>query len=251
MATAMLLKQRSNCSVTVIEAEKELALHQTGNNSGVIHSGLYYKPGSLKAKNCVEGRERMYGFCEQNNIKYERCGKIVVAATEEEISPLKMLEERGKANGLMGIKRLRGDEIKEYEPNAAGIAGLYVPETGIVDYKQVTDKYADIFKSSGGEVKTGCRFISLGKDSTQLVAETTCGDIKCRLLVNCGGLYSDRIANLCGIKAGLQIVPFRGEYYKLKKEKEHLVKNLIYPVPDPDFPFLGVHFTRIDRKSVV
>lgn len=250
MATAMLLKQRSNCSVTVIEAEIELAMHQTGNNSGVIHSGLYYKPGSLKAKNCVAGRERMYNFCEQNNIKYERCGKIVVATSDDEIPVLKMLEERGIANGLKGLKRLGGDEIKEYEPYAAGLAGLFVPETGIVDYKKVTDKYAEIFRTSGGEVKTGSRFISLEKDSSQLVVETTRGDFSCSLLVNCGGLYSDKIAKLCGIEPGLQIIPFRGEYYKLKKEKENLVKNLIYPVPDPEFPFLGVHFTRMMKGGV-
>lgn len=250
MATAMLLKQNSRYSITLIEAESVLASHQTGNNSGVIHSGLYYKPGSLKAKNCVEGRERMYRFCEENNIKHERCGKIVSATSENEIAILNMLEERGKANGLKGIKRLRDDELRDYEPHAAGIAGLYVPETGIVDYKKVTEKYADIFKASGGIVETGCRFLSLEKDSSQLVLETTRGDFSCSLLVNCGGLYSDRIAKLCGVDPGLQIVPFRGEYYKLKREKEHLVRNLIYPVPDPDFPFLGVHFTRMIKGGV-
>ncbi len=250
MATAMLLKQRSDRSVTVIEAEDELALHQTGNNSGVIHSGLYYKPGSLKAKNCVEGREKMYRFCEQNNIKYERCGKIVVATSDREIPLLKILEERGAANGLKGLKKLSGDEIKEYEAFAAGVAGLYVPETGIVDYKKVTDKYADIFRISGGEIKTGCRFLSLEKDSSNMVVETNLGEFNCSLLVNCGGLYADRIAKLCGVEPGLQIVPFRGEYYKLRKEKEHLVRNLIYPVPDPEFPFLGVHFTRMMKGGV-
>ncbi len=250
MSTAMLLKQKSSYSVTVIEAEKELAYHQTGNNSGVIHSGLYYKPGSLKAKNCVEGRERMYRFCEENDIKYERCGKIVSATEESEIPLLKMLEERGTANGLRGIKRLKGEEIKEYEPHAAGIAGLYVPETGIVDYKMVTEKYADLFRASEGRIETDCRFLSLEKDSSKLVIETTSGDFRCSLLVNCGGLYSDRIAKICGVEPGLQIIPFRGEYYKLKKEKEYLVKNLIYPVPDPKFPFLGVHFTRMMRGGV-
>ena len=250
MATAMLLKQKYKSSVLVIEAESELAFHQTGNNSGVIHSGLYYKPGSLKAKNCVEGRERMYRFCEENNIEYDRCGKIVVAADESEIPLLKMLEERGSANGLKGIKRLRGDEIKNYEPHAAGIAGLFVPETGIVDYKPVSKKYAELFQNLGGEVKTNCRFLSLKKDKEKLIAETSKGEIVCDLLVNCGGLYSDRIAELCGVDPGLQIIPFRGEYYKLKKEKEYLVKNLIYPVPDPKFPFLGVHLTRMMKGGV-
>ncbi len=250
MATAMLLKQAGKYSATVIEAEDELASHQTGNNSGVIHSGLYYKPGSLKAKNCTAGRQLMYRFCEENDIPYEKCGKVVTATDESEIPRLKMLEERGEANGLSGLKRLRGEEIKEYEPHAAGIAGLYVPETGIVDYKTVTEKYSEIFKKSGGEVKTGTRFLSLKKESAGLIAETSGGDFSCRLLVNCGGLYSDRIAKLCGVEPGLQIIPFRGEYYKLKKEKEFLVKNLIYPVPDPAFPFLGVHFTRMMRGGV-
>ncbi len=249
LASAMLLKQNSDYTVTVIEAEHEPALHQTGNNSGVIHSGLYYKPGSLKAKNCVEGRERMYRFCEENNIKHERCGKLVAAVNEEEIPLLQMLEERGKANGLKGLRRLRGDEIKEYEPHATGIAGILVPETGIVDYKQVTDKYLDIFNENGGEFLNDCRFLAL-KKKDGLTVETTKGELSCRLLVNCGGLYSDRIAKMCGVEPGLQIVPFRGEYYKLKKEKEFLVKNLIYPVPDPKFPFLGVHFTRMIKGGV-
>jgi L-2-hydroxyglutarate oxidase len=250
MATAMQLKQSSRYSVTVVEAESELAVHQTGNNSGVIHSGLYYKPGSLKAKNCVEGRERMYRFCEENDIRYERCGKIVVATNETGITLLTMLEERGIANGLKGLKKLHGDEIKEYEPHAAGISGLFVPETGIVDYISVTNKYAEIFRAIGGEIKTGCRFLSLKKNKSELVVETTQGVSRCDLLVNCGGLYADRITKLCEVDPGLQIIPFRGEYYKIKKEKEYLVKNLIYPVPDPKFPFLGVHFTRMIKGGV-
>ncbi len=250
LASAMILKQTSHYTVTVIEAESEPASHQTGNNSGVIHSGLYYKPGSLKAKNCVEGRERMYRFCEQNNIKHERCGKLVVAADESEIPLLQMLEERGTANGLKGIRRLHGDEIKDYEPHTRGIAGLLVSETGIVDYKQVTNKYLDIFIENGGEFIPDCRFLTLEKNMGELIIRTTQGDMTCRLLVNCGGLYSDRIAKLCGVEPELQIIPFRGEYYKLKKNKEFLVKNLIYPVPDPKFPFLGVHFTRMMKGGV-
>jgi L-2-hydroxyglutarate oxidase len=250
MATAMLLKEKGNYSVTVIEAEKELASHQTGNNSGVVHSGLYYKPGSLKAKNCVEGRERMYRFCEENNIEYEKCGKIVVATEETEIPLLKILEERGMANGLKGIKRLHREEIKEYEPYAAGIAGILVPETGIVDYTNVTKKYSELFQQKDGIVKTSCRFLSLKEKNSGLTLETTQGELRCKLLVNCGGLYSDRIAWKCGAKPGLQIIPFRGEYYKLKKQKEYLVRNLIYPVPDPKFPFLGVHFTRMMKGGV-
>lgn len=250
MATALQLKEKGDYPVSVIEAEKEIASHQTGNNSGVIHSGLYYKPGSLKAKNCVDGRERLYRFCEVNNIKYEKCGKIVVAVEEWEIPLLKMLEERGTANGIKGIKRLRGDELKEYEPHTSGIAGLFVPETGIVDYKAVTEKYSNIFQSKGGEVKLECRFLSLKEKNNRLILETTGGELQCSLLVNCGGLYSDRIARKCGARPSLQIIPFRGEYYKLKKEKEYLVKSLVYPVPDPKFPFLGVHFTRMMRGGV-
>lgn len=250
MATAMILKEKGTHSITVIEAENEIAAHQTGHNSGVIHSGLYYKPGSLKAKNCVVGRERLYRFCEENNIEHEHCGKVVIATDESEISTLMMLEERGTANELKGIKRLRGDEIKEYEPHAAGIAGLFVPETGIVNYTPVTNKYAELFRNKGGKIITSCRFLSLEQKTDQLILQTTKGDLECRLLVNCGGLYSDRIAKKCGVEPGLRIVPFRGEYYKLKKEKEYLVNNLIYPVPDPRFPFLGVHFTRMIKGGV-
>lgn len=250
MATAMLLKEKCNHSVIVIETEKEIAAHQTGHNSGVIHSGLYYKPGTLKAKNCVEGRKKLYQFCEENNIKYEHCGKIVIAVDENEIPVLKMLEERGTANGLKGVKRLRGNEIKEYEPHASGIAGLFVPETGIVNYTPVTNKYAELFQKNGGELITSCRFLTLDEKTDYLILQTTQGDLECKLLVNCGGLYSDRIAKKCGVDPKLRIVPFRGEYYKLKKEKEYLVKNLIYPVPDPRFPFLGVHFTRMMKGGV-
>lgn len=250
IATAMRLKQSSKFSVIVIEAEAELAHHQTGNNSGVIHSGLYYKPGTLKAKNCVDGREQLYRFCEENGIRYERCGKIVVATEESEIPVLSMLEERGIANGLKGLKRLSAEEIKDYEPYAAGIAGLFVPETGVVDYKSVANKYAELFQMLGGEIKTDCRFISLKRNNSQLDVVTSRDVYGCSLLVNCGGLYSDRIAKQCGADPSLQIIPFRGEYYKLKKEKEYLVRNLIYPVPDPKFPFLGVHFTRMMRGGV-
>ena len=249
-ATAMALQNLGKFSVLVIEAEDKLAAHQTGNNSGVIHSGLYYKPGSLKAKNCVQGRNLMYQFCEENNIKHERCGKIVLAVSEEEIPALNELERRGNLNGLEGIKRLRRDELKEYEPHVSGIEGLYVPQTGIVDYTRVTQTYAKIIKENGGEIKTSTKFISLKKDDKQLVLETNSGEIKCDFLVNCGGLQSDRIAKLCGVEPGLKIVPFRGEYYKLRKDKETLVKNLIYPVPDPKFPFLGVHFTRMINGGV-
>jgi len=244
-ATAMALQKNSDRKILIIEAEDKLASHQTGNNSGVIHSGLYYKPGSLKAKNCAEGRELMYRFCEENNIPYEKCGKIVVAADESELEPLNMLYDRGVANGLEGLKKLNAGELKEYEPNVSGIAGLFVPQTGIVDYKKVTWVYAAKVEDKNGEIKLNCKFLSVKKSGKELIVSTNIGELKTKFLVNCGGLYSDRIAKFCGVDPGLMIIPFRGEYYKLKIDKKHLVKNLIYPVPDPNFPFLGVHFTRM------
>ena len=249
-STALSLQNNSKLSVLLIEAEKELAHHQTGNNSGVIHSGLYYKPGSLKAKNCTDGREMLYNFCGENNIPSERCGKIVVATNESELNALDELFKRGIANGLAGIKKLGAEEIKNYEPHATGLGGMFVPQTGIVDYSKVTDAYAKLFLDGGGHLETNCKFLSLKYSDGELVALTTKGEFKTKFLVNCGGLYCDRIAKLCGVNPGLQIIPFRGEYYKLKKEKEYLVKNLIYPVPDPRFPFLGVHFTRMMKGGV-
>jgi L-2-hydroxyglutarate oxidase len=249
-STALNLQKKSKLSVLLIEAEKELGHHQTGNNSGVIHSGLYYKPGSLKAKNCTDGREMLYNFCAEYNIPNQRCGKVVVATNESELIALDELFNRGCANGLAGIKKLSAGEIKNYEPHAMGIAGMFVPQTGIVDYSKVTDAYANLFISIGGYIETNCKFLSLKNSANELIVITSEGEYKTKLIVNCGGLYSDRIAKLCGVNPGLQIIPFRGEYYKLKKEKEYLVKNLIYPVPDPQFPFLGVHFTRMMKGGV-
>ena len=249
-AVAMALQKNSDFKILIVETEDKLAAHQTGNNSGVIHSGLYYKPGSLKAKNCAEGRILLYNFCEEHNIKFEKCGKIVVAVTEDEIKPLNDLYERGTANGLEELKKLTPDELKEYEPNVKGVVGLFVPQTGIVDFLQVTNSYAKIFREAGGEIETSCRFISVKRLGKELILKTSCGDIKSKFLVNCSGLYSDRVAKACGVNPSLQIIPFRGEYYKLIKEKEHLVKNLIYPVPDPKFPFLGVHFTRMINGGI-
>ncbi|GAB4328621.1 MAG: L-2-hydroxyglutarate oxidase [Calditrichia bacterium] len=249
-ATAMALSANRSISIVILEAENKLAAHQTGNNSGVIHSGLYYKPGSLKARNCVSGREKLYEFCKKYDIPHDNCGKVVVATAEEEIPRLKNLYERGQQNGLEGLKWLEPEEIKEYEPHVAGIAGLFVPQTGIVDYNAVTEKYAELVREKGGEVKLNCRLIGFRKDNQSLVLETTQGEIRAKNLVNCAGLQSDRVAKMCGVEPGLKIVPFRGEYYEIKKEKQYLVKNLIYPVPDPQFPFLGVHFTRMIHGGV-
>ncbi len=244
MATALALSKQTSARIVVLEAEKKLAAHQTGHNSGVIHSGIYYKPGSLKARNCVEGRQALYQFCQEHNIRHENCGKVIVATTSEELPRLDTLMERGQANGLTGLRRLTPEEIKEYEPHATGLAGIYVPQTGIVDYVQVVEKYAEIFRNEGGEIFTKSSFQSLTRRGDELVLHTTSGEVKAKYLINCGGLYSDRIAKKCGVNPGLQIIPFRGEYYDIIPAKHHLVKNLIYPVPDPRFPFLGVHFTR-------
>lgn len=249
-AIAMALSREKNISVTILEAEAKLAVHQTGNNSGVIHSGLYYKPGSLKAKNCVQGREAMYQFCEAHGITHERCGKVVVATHKKEIPMLNTLEERGRANGLQGLRRLSGEEIQEFEPYVSGIDGLFVPDTGIVDYNQVTEKFAEIAQKGGCEIRLNSRVHDCKHVSEGLVLETTQGDFKCQNLVSCAGLQSDRVAKMCGVEPGLKIVPFRGEYYELVLERQHLVKNLIYPVPDLSFPFLGVHFSRMIQGGV-
>ncbi len=244
LATALALTQSSKSSVLVLEAENRLASHQTGNNSGVIHSGIYYKPGSLKAKNCVEGREALYQFCQEHDIRHERCGKLIVAMKEEEIPALNKLEERGHANGLDGLRRLTSEQIKEYEPYTTGVAGLFVPQTGIVDYLQVSQKYAELTQKAGGEIKTNSKVKNIIHNSADFVLETTSGAYQAKNMINCGGLYSDRIAKMAGVNPRLQIIPFRGEYYDIVPGKHYLVNNLIYPVPDPRFPFLGVHFTR-------
>ncbi|MGQ9799453.1 MAG: L-2-hydroxyglutarate oxidase [Ignavibacterium sp.] len=249
-ASALQLLQKKNLRILLIEAEDSLARHQTGNNSGVIHSGLYYKPGSLKALNCARGREMLYEFCQAHSIPFEKCGKIVVASDESEIPALRMLEERGIANGLAGIKRLTKDEIKEYEPYASGIEALYVPQTGIVDYVAVTNKYAELILKNGGEIKLNAKASSIKVNCNEIIVLTEDDEFKAKFLVNCAGLYSDKVAQMSGINPDVKIIPFRGEYYKLKKEKQHFVKNLIYPVPDPQFPFLGVHFTRMIHGGV-
>jgi len=237
LATAMALRQKGR-DVLVLEEESEIACHQTGHNSGVIHSGLYYKPGSAKAKNCVEGRELMYDFCKENGIRHERCGKLVVATNYEEVSSLRNLEERGKLNGV-AMEWLSGSEMRKVEPCVRGIEALFVKDTGIVNYKDVCRVYAE--KIGVSRILTGTSFVGY-RDG---VVKTSGGDIGVNFLVNCAGLYSDRVARMCGVDPVVKIVPFRGEYYDLRPEARHLVKNLIYPVPDSRLPFLGVHFTRM------
>jgi L-2-hydroxyglutarate oxidase len=243
LGTALALSGR--VSVTVIEAEHEVALHQTGHNSGVIHSGLYYRPGSAKALNCAAGREQLYRFCEENDIPHERCGKLVVATDASELPALDELARRGRANGLSGIRRLSPDEMREVEPHVRGVAGLHVPETGIVNYRAVAKAFARQVAQTGGSIRTDARFLGCKREPDCLIAETTVGPVRVKLLVNCAGLHSDRVARLCGVEPGVRIVPFRGEYYELKPRATHLCRHLIYPVPDVRLPFLGVHFTRM------
>jgi L-2-hydroxyglutarate oxidase len=242
IATALALAERGHRPL-VLEAEDGLARHQTGHNSGVIHSGLYYKPGSLKARMCRAGLEAMYRFCAEEGVPTRRCGKLVVAVRADELPRLATLEERGHANGVT-LRRLEPEEIKEREPEVVGLAGLWIDETGVVDYSQVTEAMARRVVRLGGEVRTGHRVESIGRDRTELVLATTRGEVRAARLVNCAGLQSDRIARLAGLQPGVRIVPFRGEYYVLRAERRNLVRGLIYPVPDPALPFLGVHFTR-------
>ncbi|MCF7802774.1 MAG: L-2-hydroxyglutarate oxidase [Candidatus Marinimicrobia bacterium] len=249
-ATANQLTSQTSASVVILEAEDHLAAHQTGNNSGVVHSGLYYKPGSLKATTCTSGRKALYEFCEDYDIPHDRCGKVVVATSEEEIPRLDELERRGRANGLQGIRRLSPEEIREYEPHVAGVDGLHVPETGIVDFSKVTETYAKLSQDRGAEIRLNSEVTGFAKDGDEFVLETKSGEVRCKNLINCGGLQCDRIARMCGVEPDIRIVPFRGEYYELVPESHSLVNDLIYPVPDPEFPFLGVHFTRMVHGGV-
>lgn len=244
LATALqLLERNPHLKVVLIEKETAVANHQTGNNSNVIHSGIYYKPGSLKAKNCIHGYNLLLDFCQQHEIPHSICGKVIVATNEAELPLLKNIYDRGIQNGLQNLKNLNADQLKEYEPHVAGIAAIHVPQTGIVDYRVVAEKYASLILQKGGELKLGEKVIDIQVGNGKVVVATQKQTYTGKLVVNCAGLYSDKIARLTSKKVDVKIIPFRGEYYKLKKEKEHLVKTLIYPVPDPNFPFLGVHFT--------
>jgi L-2-hydroxyglutarate oxidase len=229
--------------VLVLEAEPRLAAHQTGHNSGVIHSGLYYKPGSLKAQLCRSGLEALYRFCDEESVATHRCGKLVVATRQEELPRLETLAERGRANGV-ALRRLSGAQLAEHEPGVRGIAGLWVEETGVVSYPAVVQAMARRVIGLGGEIRTGARVRGIRRDGSAIVAETAAGEFRGTRLVNCGGLQCDRIARMAGVEPGVRIVPFRGEYYLLIPERAGLVRGLIYPVPDPALPFLGVHFTR-------
>ena len=249
LGTAMALSGRG-LKVAVLEAEDRVAAHQSGHNSGVIHSGLYYKAGSLKARLCVEGARALYSFCDEEGIAHQRCGKLVVATHPDELSRLDELERRGTANGLVGVCRVGPEEIQEIEPHAAGIAALHVPETGIADYPAVARAMARRIEARGGRVATGARVQAVRRDGAVLVVETARGVFAASLLINCAGLQADRVARLCGADPGMSILPFRGEYYQLTPERRSLVRGLIYPVPDPRFPFLGVHLTLMVNGGV-
>ena len=242
-ATALALSSHG-LAVVVLEAEGTLAAHQSGHNSGVIHSGLYYKPGSLKARLCVEGAADLYRFCAAEGVACERTGKLVVATREEELPALAELLRRGTENGLAGLSRLGPQEIREIEPHAAGIAALHVPQSGIADYPGVARAYGRKIEQAGGRVVTGARVLGVARIAGRTRAETARGPFDCALLVNCAGLQADRVARLAGVEPSVRVIPFRGEYFELRPERRSLVRGLIYPVPDPRFPFLGVHLTK-------
>lgn len=239
-----LIEKKPALKICVIEKEDGVSRHQTGNNSGVIHSGVYYKPGSLKAKNCFRGYGMLIDFCNENSIPYEICGKIIVATTQEEIPRLDALYQRGMENGLTKISYISGDKLRDYEPNVSGVKGVDVPYTGIVDYKVVSEKIAEIIRGKGVEIKLGEELTGLKVKESVVEINTSKDSYMANFVVTCAGLQSDRVAKMTNKSIGIKIVPFRGEYYKIKYDKRSLVKNLIYPVPDPRFPFLGVHFTR-------
>jgi L-2-hydroxyglutarate oxidase len=251
LATALTLTETTpHARLIILDKEPRLGAHQTGHNSGVIHSGAYYKPGSLKAKLCVEGARMMKQFCDMHGIGWEACGKVIVATDERELPRLQSIYERGTANGLKGLRLLSSEEVLEYEPNCQAVRALHVPETGIVDYTKVAEKMAALVQERGTEIRTGAKVTAIRRGADGLTLETAQGAVQSQYLINCAGLYSDRVAELMGIVPEVRIIPFRGEYYMLRHDRRALVRNLIYPVPDPEFPFLGVHFTRTVHGDV-
>jgi len=251
LATAYsLLDKKPDLKLLVLEKEDGVSRHQTGNNSGVIHSGIYYKPGSLKASNCRRGYNMLLGFCDKHNIEYDICGKVIVATSEDEIPSLMNIYKRGNENGLEGLKILSAEEIKEIEPHTAGVKGILVPQTGIIDFKIVSEKLANLITERSGEIKFNSPIENIKINEENVEVSTPGNTYSSKYLIACGGLQSDRLAEMTNPEINIRIIPFRGEYYELKNDKRHLVKNLIYPVPDPAFPFLGVHFTRMIGGAV-
>lgn len=256
LASALKIGQaHPRARILILEKEPQIARHQTGHNSGVIHSGLYYRPGSIKAHTCVAGRKALIEFCRENAVPFELCGKVVVATSASEIPRLEELHRRGTANGLKGLEIIGPERLKEIEPYASGVRGLWVPETGIVDYKKVAEAYAGKIRAAGGDIRTSHRVVSILEPANEIVLQTSGGDYRTRTLINCCGLYSDVVSKMMRLPdvrddPEHRIIPFRGEYYKIAPERQYLVRNLIYPVPDPSFPFLGVHFTRMAGGGV-
>lgn len=246
LATAYQTKLKNpDSKILILEKEKDVSLHQSGHNSGVIHSGIYYKPGSLKAKNCIEGYNSVINFAKEYGIKYDLCGKIIVATSQEELPLLDNIYKRGIDNGLDNLQYLSREEFREIEPHCEGVKAIKVPQTGIIDYPGVAKKIKELFEGLGGEVRFNNEVNGIINKGSEIIIKTNNSEFKTKKLVSCAGLYSDKITKMTNEKNDVIIIPFRGEYYKIKDEKKHLVKHLIYPVPDPNFPFLGVHFTRM------
>ena len=245
LSTAMhILNKFPSARLGVLEKDKQLAGHQTGHNSGVIHSGIYYRPGSLKAKFCVQGQNEMVRFCDQNGILYERCGKVVLATEETQLQGLQTLFQRGKANGVKGLEIIGPERLKEIEPFTTAVRALWAPNTSIVNYRQVAHAYARLVADSGGEIRTSTKLVKTEKRRGLTYLTTTSGDIETKYTLNCAGLYADTVAEIMGVASGVRIIPFRGEYYRLSQQGRRLIRGLVYPVPNPQFPFLGVHFTK-------
>ncbi|HUQ71479.1 MAG TPA: L-2-hydroxyglutarate oxidase [Planctomycetaceae bacterium] len=250
LATAyQLLERRPGTQVVVLEKEREVAAHQTGHNSGVLHSGIYYKPGSLRAENCRLGKLAMQEFCDREGIPYNLCGKVIVAINQKELPQLQRIYDRGQANGVR-CEMIDAARLKELEPHAQGVQAIHVPEAGIIDYRQVCDRLAKCIQDRGGTVLTQARVSAMFRRNGRMIVESTAGEVEARYVATCAGLQSDRLTRLSGQTPVAQIVPFRGEYYELRPSVHHLCRGLIYPVPDPNFPFLGVHFTRMIHGGV-
>jgi len=245
LATAReLLNRHPGLKLAVVDKEDRVSVHQTGHNSGVIHSGIYYAPGSLKARLCVKGVRMMWAYCEEKDIPYEACGKVIVAIKENELPGLQKLYERGVANGVPGVEVIGPERLKELEPHCVGLKAVYSPKTGVVDYKLVSQAYAEDIKAAGGDLLLGREVLDIDRRGGTVTVETARGDLEAANLVSCAGLMADRIAQMTGASRTPQIIPFRGDYFELSHEKHYLINNMIYPVPNPEFPFLGVHFTR-------
>jgi (S)-2-hydroxyglutarate dehydrogenase len=252
LATAWrLLEARPDLKVTVLEKEQELAAHQTGHNSGVIHSGIYYRPGTLRARNCMEGYGELLRFADEHKIPYDICGKIIVATRREELPQLDRILGHGLQNGLTGIRRISAEETREHEPHVNVIESLWVPSAGIINYRKVAHKYAELIQAKGATIRKGFKVESIQRTDKEIIVRSQNDEVRGELLISCAGLYADKVAKMTGQQIkGVQIIPFRGEYYELKPEKQYLVNNLIYPVPNPEFPFLGVHYTRMIEGGI-